>query len=175
MNMILKVCVTATALTLAALALPGAAHAQFAFGGDGPIKVSGDKIEYKGKQTILTGQVEVIQGTARILADKMVLHRNVLPSGQPGDVNRIVATGNFYYIAPEQKVRGREGIYLQASNQITVTGDVVLGDDTGNVGTTDRFVYDLGSKTAVLTGTCKGRKCTSGRPNLIIDNSGTQN
>lgn len=162
-------------LTTAALFMTAlTASAQFAFDGDGPIKVDGDKIEYNGDETILTGQVEITQGATRILADTVVLYRNMLATGQPGDVSRIVATGNFYYIAPEQKVRGDQGVYVQASNQITVTGNVVLGDETGNVGTTDKFVYDLNTKQAVLTGTCTGRKCADGsRPSLIIDNSTT--
>ena len=158
--------------TLAALALlaPISAHAQFAFGGDGPIDVDADKIEYKGELTILTGQVQVVQAGTRILADQMKLFRSRLPGGQLGDVTRIEADGDFYYISPEQKVSGKRGVYEQQSNRITVTGDVILGDNTGNVGTTERFVYDLGTKNAVLEGTCKGRACTSGRPSLIIDN-----
>lgn len=157
-----------------ALLAPVSAHAQFAFGGDGPIEVDADKIEYKGELTILTGQVQVVQAGTRILADQMKLFRTRLSGGQLGDVTRIEADGNFYYIAPEQKVRGLRGVYEQAANQITVTGNVILGDDTGNVGTAETFVYDLTSKSAVLKGTCEGRACTSGRASMIID-SGNRN
>ncbi len=162
----------ATLMCTAAMSLlaPMTAHAQFAFGGDGPIDVDADKIEYKGKLTVLTGQVQVVQAGTRILADQMKLYRSRLANGQLGDVTRIEADGNFYYIAPEQTVRGERGVYLQKENKITVTGNVILGDDTGNVGTTEKFVYDLETKNAVLEGTCKGRACTSGRPSLIIDN-----
>lgn len=154
-------------------ALPQVASAQFAFGGDAPIKVDADKIEYDGRLTILTGQVEVIQEGTRILADRMELYRAQLGGGRLGDVTRIDAIGNFYYIAPDQKVRGEKGVYMQAADTLTVTGNVVLGDDTGNVGTSDRFVYNLTTREAVLEGTCTGRACTSGRPSLIIDNGQT--
>lgn len=154
----------------AALFAPISAHAQFAFGGDGPIDVDADKIEYKGVLTVLTGQVQVVQAGTRILADRMELYRARLPGGQLGDVTRIEADGNFYFIAPEQKVRGKRGVYLRAENRITVTGDVILGDEGGNVGSAETFVYDLGTKNAVFEGTCKGRSCTSGRASMIIDN-----
>jgi len=131
--------------------------------------VDADKIEYKGELTILTGQVQVVQAGTRILADQMKLFRSRLPGGQLGDVTRIEADGDFYYISPEQKVSGKRGVYEQQTNRITVTGDVILGDNTGNVGTTEKFVYDLSTKNAVLEGTCKGRACKSGRPSLIID------
>ena len=147
------------------------ASAQFAFGGDGPIDIDADKVEYKGELTILTGQVQVVQAGTKILADQIKLYRGRLSNGKLGEVTRIEADGNFYYIAPEQKVRGRRGVYLQAQNQITVTGDVIIGDNVGSVGTAEKFVYDLTSKSGVMEGTCKGRPCTDGRVNLIIDTS----
>lgn len=160
----------ALALGAAIIALPSAAHAQFAFGGDAPIEVDADKIEYDGRLTILTGQVQIVQADVRILADKVNLYRSDLGGGRLGDVRRIDAIGSFYYITPQEKVRGEKGVYEQDKDRITVTGDVILEDSTGNIGTGTKLVYNLTSKEALLEGDCKGRKCSS-RPSLIIDNS----
>ncbi|MEE9347651.1 MAG: LptA/OstA family protein [Robiginitomaculum sp.] len=169
MNVFIKPALCLAALMVLPLAAPQVSHAQFAFGGDAPIKIDADKIEYEGAVTILTGQVEVIQEGTRILSDRMELRREQLANGRLGDVTRIDATGSFYYIAPDQKIRGQKGVYIKASDTIIVTGNVIIGDDTGNVGTTERFVYNLISREAVLEGTCKGRACTSGRPSIIIN------
>ena len=97
-------------LTTAALFMTAlTASAQFAFDGDGPIKVDGDKIEYNGDETILTGQVEITQGATRILADTVVLYRNMLATGQPGDVSRIVATGNFIILRQSKRCAATKG------------------------------------------------------------------
>lgn len=158
------------ALCTAALsftALP--ASAQFAFGGDAPVSVSADKADYRGRLTILTGQVEVVQGDVRVLANRMELYRADLGGGRLGDINRIDAEGDFYYITPNEKVRGNKGVYEQAADRITVTGNVVLEQDTGNLVSGEKLVYNLTSKQAQLDGNCKGRACQSGRVSMVIE------
>lgn len=149
------------------------AMAQFAFGGDAPIAVDADRAEYKGQLTILTGQVQVVQEDVRILSDRMDLYRADLGGGRLGDVTRIDATGNFYYITPQEEVRGEKGVYEQDKDRITVTGNVVLKDSEGNLASADRLVYDLTTKEAFLDGNCKGRQCPDGRIKILIPNGNT--
>jgi len=123
----------------------------------------------------LTGQVDVRQGDTRILADVMKIYGGVAGvggSGAASDISRIVAKGNFYYITPEQEVRGNQGVYVQDKDTFTVTGDVILlqGENvvTGNV-----LIYNLSTEEARVVGTCKGRRCGSeGRVKILLKNTG---
>ncbi len=155
-------------LCAGSVALP--ASAQFAFGGDAPIEVDADRIEYEGGVAVLTGQVQIVQSDARILADQVSLYRAQLEDGQLGDVTKIEALGNFYYITPLEKVRGDSGVYEQTLGRITVTGDVILEDSNGSIGTGHSLVYNVNSKEAVLQSDCQGRKCPD-RVKLLIDNN----
>lgn len=164
MKIITLALIAALGLTVAA-----PAQAQFAFGsGDVPTKIDADKADYKGRLTVLTGQVQVQQGDVRILADTMNVYRVDLGGGKLGPIERIDAIGNFYYITPNEKVRGQKGIYEDRKEIITITGDVILEDSSGNVGTGTKLIYNLKNKEAVMQGDCKGRACRDGRVNILI-------
>lgn len=165
--------ILATLAALAAMGLAPSASAQFAFGGDEPIEVDADRIEYDGNLTVLTGQVQVVQADVRILADTINLYRAELGDGRLGDVTRIDAIGNFYYITPREKVHGEQGVYEQDKDRITVTGDVILEDAAGNIGTGNRLVYNLTSKEALLQGDCEGRAACNSRASAVIANNGS--
>ncbi len=154
--------------------MPAVANAQFARNNSAPIDASADNIVNRSGVTVLTGQVDVRQGTTRILADEMKIYSAATGvAGAASDINKIVAKGNFYYLTPEQEVRGTDGLYDEAENSFTVTGDVILlqGD---NVVTGDKLIYNLGTEEARVVGTCQGRQCGStGRVNILIKN--TQN
>jgi len=80
--------------------------------------------------------------------------------------------GDFYYITPEQEVRGNNGVYVQANNTFTVTGDVILLQGE-NVVTGDTLIYNLSTEEARVVGTCKGRRCGSkGRVKILLKNTG---
>lgn len=157
----------------ASLIFSGHASAQFAFGGDAPIEVDADRIEYEGGIAVLSGQVQIVQSDVRILADQVNLYRAELGSGQLGDVTKIEAVGNFYYITPLEKVRGDRGVYEQSLGRITVTGDVILEDSNGSIGTGNSLIYNVGTKEALLQSECQGRKCAD-RVKLLIDNNGNR-
>lgn len=151
------------------LLVPAAANAQFARNNDAPIDATADDILNSSGVTVLKGQVDVRQGATRILADEMKIY-----SGAPGvggaasDISKIEATGNFYYLTPEQEVRGNDGLYIEADNTFTVTGDVILLQGE-NVVTGSKLIYNLGTEEARVIGTCKGRRCGSnGRVNILI-------
>lgn len=171
----MKALICSLVSTAAFISVPQIACAQFAFGGDAPIEVDADRIEYEGATAIMTGQVQVVQADVRILADKMVLYRATLPSGKYGDVVKIDASGNFYYITPEEKVTGQRGVYEKDADRITITGDVVLEDSEGNLAAGNSLVYNLTRKEALLNGECKGRGCAAGsRASAIFTSTGTQ-
>jgi len=171
MKTVLKL--TAAALLMAAL--PLTANAQFARNNDAPIDATADDIVNAGGTTVLTGQVDVRQGGTRILADRMKIFGGVAGAAggsAAGDISRIEATGNFYYITPEQEVRGNNGVYVQASDTFTVTGDVILLQGE-NVVTGDTLIYNLTTEEARVVGTCKGRRCGSkGRVKILLKNTG---
>ncbi len=160
-----------------ALLVSGPAYAQFATDSNAPIDAGADSITYGSGLIKLSGQVDVRQGDVRILSDAMDIYTGNQNSNDldAQDFDRIVATGNFYYLTPEQEVRGRKGVYEQASDTFTVTGDVILLQGDDNVVTGDRLIYNLSTNQARVVGSCKGRKCgRKGRVNILIKNSGSQ-
>lgn len=166
----LKKFLVLTPLLMAGLSI--AAHAQFARNDNAPIDATADNIVNSAGVTILKGQVDVRQGTTRILADEMKIYSssNTL-AGTGSEIDRIVATGNFYYLTPEQEVRGTDGLYTGSNNSFTVTGDVILLQGE-NVVTGDKLIYDLDTEKARVIGTCKGRRCgANGRVNILIKNT----
>ena len=148
--------------------LSGPALAQQASGGGGndssaPVDIAADQSEVINSQckTIFRGNVEVLQDKARMRASMMtVYNRRKAPGGggsKPpgpggnndcGDVDRVEAEGNVFYVTPEQTVRGDHAVYDYASDTIVVTGDVVAvqGQD---VARGDRIIFRGGVKTRI--------------------------
>ncbi|MGB0906766.1 MAG: LptA/OstA family protein [Maricaulaceae bacterium] len=160
------------ALSCAALLVYASpASAQFARNSKAPITASADNAGYKGDVTTLSGQVDVRQDDVRILADLMKIYSARSEENQEGlgDISRIEAIGNFFYITPEQEVSGTQGIYESRKNNFTVTGNVILLQGDDNVVTGDELVYNLTTNQATVTGSCNGRKCgDKGRVNILI-------
>lgn len=171
----MKTLIKLSAVALLMAAMPLTANAQFARDNRAPIDATADDIVNAGGTTILTGQVDVRQGDTRILADKMKIFGGVAgvnSNGAASDISRIEATGNFYYITAEQEVRGNNGVYVQATDSFTVTGDVILLQGE-NVVTGDTLIYNLTTEEARVVGTCKGRRCGSkGRVKILLKNTG---
>ncbi|MEL6686543.1 MAG: LptA/OstA family protein [Pseudomonadota bacterium] len=163
---------------LATFAFAGTAAAQFAGASGGNIELYADDAESSKGVTTLTGQVDARQDGVRILADKMVIYSrqggsDSAPSVGTGvsDIERIVATGNFFYITPEQEVRGDEGIYTATTDTFVVTGDVILTQEDSVVRGT-RLIYELESQTARVVSECLGRRCgPQGRVAILIKNT----
>jgi lipopolysaccharide export system protein LptA len=164
---------------LAMLTLSPLASAQFSADSNAPVSGSSDSVDYRPDVTIFSGQVDVRQGEVRILSDQMRVHTpNSAASGANaiGGANKIEAIGNFFYLTPEQEVRGDKGVYLKSTETFTVTGNVVLLQGDGNVVTGDKLVYDLTNGTAKVLGSCQGRRCGSkGRVNILLKNNGNTN
>lgn len=151
--------------------------AQFAGSSGGNIELYADDAISSQGVTTLTGQVDARQDDVRILADKMVIYSRVNGGSGPSvgtvanDIDRIVATGNFFYITPTQEVRGNQGVYTAASDTFEVTGDVILVQDESVV-RGNRLIYELGTQRARVVSDCQGRKCgREGRVAILIRNS----
>ncbi|MBL4852938.1 MAG: hypothetical protein JKY25_01720 [Robiginitomaculum sp.] len=140
------------------------ASAQISFGGDDPIDVKAERATYKGAKTVLSGGVRIEQAGSIIWADRMDLFRAQREQTegsfvQLGNINRIVAVGNFKYITPQNNVIGDKGVYERDKNIITVTGNVKFTQDNGNTVTGNKMIYDLTTSRARVDGTCSGRDC----------------
>lgn len=174
----MKIVKTGRKLALMALGLSlpimfaATAQAQFSTGSSAPINISADNADYQGTTTVLQGGVDVRQGDVRVLADKMTIISEAGGNITNNDFTRVVAEGSFYYLTPEQDVRGESGVYTRATDTFVVTGNVILKQSDGNVITGDKLHYNLTTKNARVVGTCKGRKCGSkGRVNILIKNA----
>jgi lipopolysaccharide export system protein LptA len=121
--------------------LGGSAMAQTAAGGNdssAPVDISANEQEVINSQckTIFRGAVEVLQDKARMRANVMTVYNrrakpgkaaSATPSGgnDCGDVDRVEADGEVFYVTPEQSVRGDHAVYDYATDTVVVTGDVV--------------------------------------------------
>ncbi len=121
----------AVACVAAAAALPASAQ----IGQQrGPIDITADSTEFVDRDRMArwVGRVDVRQGDARLLADRLDVYFAEGPDGQPGEVVRLVADGSVAYITPEETARGDRGVYSIDTDQIVLTGNVTLlrGRDT---------------------------------------------
>ena len=160
---------------VAMLLVPATAQAQFSRDTSSPIDATADDIVNSAGVTILSGQVDVRQGQTRVLADTMKIYGGSAGQAAATEaITRIEAIGNFYYITPEQEVRGNQGIYTRETDTFTVTGDVILLQGE-NVVSGDSLLYNLTTQDARVVGSCKGRRCGSnGRVKILINNTGIQ-
>lgn len=161
----------ALALTGAALlsvaGAPSRAFAQLATSG-GPIDVTANELEMidAEKLAIWRGKVEALQGTNRMLADQLNIYfsgrSGPAPAGAAspgrnwGDVQRLVAVGNVFFISPTQTARGEHAVYEVVPDTITMTGNVVVV--TGeNVVKGDKLVIKVKTGHATIVSNTPGR------------------
>lgn len=149
----------------AALAVPAAAQ-QLATNSKAPVDVTADNLETSnsGCTYTWTGNAEALQDNARIRADVLKII-NKTGSDKPGksggagncgDMERMEAHGNVYYVRPGQRVRANEAVYLAGSTTITMTGDVVAVRDQ-NVLRGDKMIFNTETGEGQVVGTSKGR------------------
>jgi lipopolysaccharide export system protein LptA len=144
-------------LGLVAIGAP-AAEAQLSARG-GPISYSADNLEYMdgNRQLVLTGNVDVVQDDSRLQSDKLTLFfKGGGGAGGgtlgTGDIDRIVAEGQVYYVRPDQKARGDRAVYETASDSVTFTGNVVVASDE-NVIRGETLVLEIsGGRTTIRPG-----------------------
>lgn len=150
-------------------AVPSIAHAQFSSDSSAPTILNADDAFTSNGVITLTGQADIRQGDVRLLADEVQIYTDGGGGGliSTSGFTRMVATGNFYYITPDQEVRGDKGVYTRTDESFVVTGDVVLLQDDSVV-TGKKLNYNLETREAKVVGECEGRKCAKGRRVSIL-------
>jgi len=135
----------AVALTMLALPATGGAQTPPAGGGGGAVSFGADGGEYTSTGIALRGRAEVVQGANRLRADSI---NGTIVSG---DLTRVEASGNVYFVTPDQTIRGDRAVYTFANDEVVVTGDVILTQGQ-NVLTGGRLVYNTRTESARMEG-----------------------
>lgn len=142
-----------------ALVIGGTATAQVS-GEGGPIRVNADRSEVldKERKVILIDNVDITQGEARLRADIVTLEYGGTGATTTaglgssfGDIRSMTARGNVFYVTPDLKANGDLGVYVAATDTITLTGNIVLirGED---VAKGERLVMELTAGKTTLDG-----------------------
>ena len=156
--------VFALAAALAVLAGAGPASAQLSQNG-GPVSYSADNLEYFDAEhrLVLTGDVDVVLNDARLRANRITLFfSNSTASPQSssglgsGDIQRMLAEGEVYYVRPAQSARGDHADYEVNTDSVTFTGNVVVAS-TENVIRGDTLVLKISDRQTVIRPTTGGR------------------
>ena len=152
--------IAAGAFVLAAFAA-APAHAQLSEGG-GPVSYSANNLEYFDSEhrLVLVGDVDIVQNDARLRADRITLYFSG-SSGAPaavgtaqqglgsGDIERMIAEGEVYYVRPSQSARGNRAVYEISQDSVTFSGNVVVASDE-NVIRGDTLVLQIGSRRTTI-------------------------
>lgn len=148
--------IAAGALLAAAMAAPEA-HAQLSEGG-GPVSYSANNLEYYDaeRRLVLVGDVDIVQADARLRADRITLFFSGSGGGEgqdgglgSGDIERMIAEGEVYYVRPAQSARGNRAVYNVASDSVTFTGNVVVASED-NVIRGETLVLAIGSRRTTI-------------------------
>jgi lipopolysaccharide export system protein LptA len=139
----------AAALGLTFAALPSLGDAQ-SFQSGQPIMWGADEVARTPEALSLRGRAELTQGDSRIRADR------VEGAIRNGDLTRVEASGNVYFVTPEQTIRGDRAVYTPANDTIVLTGDVILTQGE-NVMTGASLTYNTRTEAAQMDGGSNGR------------------
>lgn len=135
-------------IAMALVASPTVGGAQ-SFQGGQPIMWGANEVSRTPTALSLRGAAELTQGDSRIRADRV---EGVISDG---DLSRVEATGNVYFVTPEQTIRGDRAVYTPANDTIVLTGDVILTQGE-NVMTGGRLTYNTRTEAAEMEGAGQG-------------------
>ena len=167
----------------AAASLFGAhvAIAQLAPSSNAPVDVTADQLEVQNQKclAIWSGDAEALQATSRLRANVIDIYNKTLPArtgDQPGQncgqLDRMEADGQVYYVTPEQVVKGDHAVYSAGDKTITVTGDVVVSQGC-NVSVGTRLVINTESGVATMASDVSGRGKTGRVRAVFTQNTST--
>lgn len=161
------------AASLGVLALTGltpAAAAQLSREG-GAIEITADRGELDDVQRRATyiGDVDVIQGDARLRAKKVVISYSQREAAADaggvgssvGDIRTITADEDVYYITSREKVKADNGVYNAENETITLIGNVRVTNADGVIAG-EKLEIDINSGRYVMDG-------GTGRVTTVID------
>lgn len=143
------------------------AHAQLSDTG-GPIQIDGNVTEILNKenQVRFSNGVDVLQGDARLRADEMTISftdgngQTDTLSSAFGEIVEIVASGDVFYVTPDQRARGDQAIYRADAETIVLSGNVLVTVGTA-VSRTDCVTIDQKADTTQLG-------CAPGSTTVVI-------
>jgi len=149
---------TAAGVVFATALAAAPAHAQLSENG-GPVAYSADNLEYFDGEhrLVLTGDVDIVQGDARLRADSVTLFFSASSGASPsagqglgsGDIERMIADGEVYYVRPAQSARGNRAVYEVAQDAVTFSGNVVVASDE-NIIRGETLVLEIGSRRTTI-------------------------
>lgn len=142
-----RLLVTAAALALG-LAVPGTVTSQNAARDPSaePVMYSSATFAYTPNGFALIGDAEVLQGDNRLRAARI----EAITDGNQ-DLSRVEATGDVYFVTPDQTLRGDRAVYDFGSGEVVMTGEVIVTQGR-NVMTGSRLVYNVRNGTARMEG-----------------------
>src|SRR5690606_19010116 len=94
---------------------------------------------------------------ARLRADRITLFFSESSGGSAqgqgglgsGDIQRMIAEGEVYYVRPSQSARGNRAVYEVAQDAVTFSGNVVVASDE-NVIRGETLVLQIGSRRTTI-------------------------
>jgi lipopolysaccharide export system protein LptA len=158
---------TASLICAALASLPAAA--QIAPEGKGPVDITADQLTGHNKEceAIYTGNAEALQGTSRLRSDVMNFFNKKLPSTHPGgnaddnptcgDLERMEAHGNVFYVTPDRVVKGDDAVYTADNTTIVMTGKEVVATQGKNVISGTRLTINTNTGEATMVNEKTGR------------------
>jgi lipopolysaccharide export system protein LptA len=150
---------TAYVLILVAALLP-AAHTSaqetaLAFeglkaGAGEPVEITADQLQVTQQESTaeFTGNVLVIQGGLRLSSDTLTVE---YVEGDKTRIDRLIAEGNVLLSTPAEAAQGTRAVYVLTSQELEMTGDVVLTQG-GNVMSGERLLVNIAEGTGRMDG-----------------------
>ena len=135
---------------LTALLSVGIAHAA-----PDPVKITGDTfvIDDSNHKATFTGQVVVVRAKLHVWASKVVVDYG---DGGPSDIKSFIATGHVRIKTPDQDATGDQAVYDPNTQLLRLTGNVIVVNSTGTVGSSE-LVVNMLTNTSTFTATKGGR------------------
>ncbi|WP_395673439.1 LptA/OstA family protein [Phenylobacterium sp.] len=167
------------AVLVAAAALPAAAQLT---NSDAPVDITADELEVVNTECTATwrGNAEALQDTSRLRAQvlRLVNQRGAAKPGGAagsscGEMERMEAEGQVFYVTPQQRVRADKGVYVASTEMLTMTGDVVAVQGQ-NVIRGTRMVINTRTGQGQMVGAATGRNAQGRVRGVIYPNKQNQ-
>ena len=171
--------VTFCAIALSTGLAPQLGRAQIAPEGKGPVDITADQLTGHNKECEATysGNAEALQGTSRLRANVMNFFNKKLPNPHPaagadanptcGELDRMEADGNVYYVTPDRVVKGDHAVYTADNTTIVMTGAEVVATQGKNVVSGTRLIINTTTGEATMINERTGRGQT-GRVRSVL-------
>ncbi|HZZ89325.1 MAG TPA: LptA/OstA family protein [Caulobacteraceae bacterium] len=157
-----------TAGLVLAAGLGVCAQAQIAPSSNGPIDITADNgtLVNSTCEATWSGAAEALQGNSRLRADviRAFLKKKPPTSANQtanqtdcGSTERIEADGNVFYVTPDQVAHGDHAVYLADSDQIILTGNVIVVQNNKNVVRGDKMTIQVSTRHVTIDSAARGR------------------